>query len=259
MGDNTPMPSRQDPGARSFAAIVAVTAVTTLAALAFPRDAWACGASGPGGVSACSLSEHEESLRLRFRVGASAVHTSTTLRFSGGLRPDQTRSLVLGTLGYNPTRRLSLQLSLGSPIGGSMGMPDGDHRFDPGLAGAIGASFRLVEGQPFVVLTSTLSALGTTTRTPGTQTRVGYGAFDLRVGAIAGVTLFRAISPYAAARAFGGPAYWRYQGTAVTGTDVFHYQLGGGLAVLFGKRVEGFIEGIPLGERAVSGGVALAF
>jgi hypothetical protein len=60
------------------------------------------------------------------------------------------------------------------------------------------------------------------------------------------------------ARAFGGPVFWRYQGEAVTGTDTHHYQLGAGLA-LRPKNLNAFVEGVPLGELALSLGGGLAF
>ena len=60
-------------------------------------------------------------------------------------------------------------------------------------------------------------------------------------------------------RGFGGPVYWTYQGASVLGTDTHHYQVGAGLALLVGRRVDLFVEGVPLGEQAVAGGVAASF
>jgi hypothetical protein len=60
-------------------------------------------------------------------------------------------------------------------------------------------------------------------------------------------------------RVFGGPVYWQYQGSSVTGTDAHHYQLGVGLTVVAGGRVNVFAEGVPVGERSFAAGTAFAF
>ena len=220
----------------------------------------ACGVSGPDGVSACSLAEHQEETRPRWRAGVSGVYTSTALRFGGGLRGDETRGAVLASASYLPTPRLSLQAGAGTTLGGDLTMPGGRFIFLPGVAAAIGASWRVVDAHPFVVLSSVLSFSAATTKHEGPdESRTGYEAFDLRGGAVVGTTFFNVLSPYATARVFGGPVFWRYQGAAVTGTDVSHFQIGGGFALLVARRVDVFAEGIPLGERAVSAGASIAF
>jgi opacity protein-like surface antigen len=232
--------------------------VTLALLLSIPGTAWACGVSGPDGVAACSLAEHEEATRPRWRLGASGVYTSTALRFSGATRAEQTRSALLATVAYQPSTRLSLHAGAGAELGGRLSLPDGDHTFDPGLHLQAGASWRaLGGGPPFVVLTSLLSFSSARTTHPG-QSSAAYQALDLRVGAIAGVTLWNALSPYATARLFGGPVFWRYAGASVSGTDVHHYQLGAGLSFSVARRLSVFAEGIPLGERAVSAGATLA-
>jgi len=45
----------------------------------------------------------------------------------------------------------------------------------------------------------------------------------------------------------------------VTGTDTHHFQIGAGLAVNLGRSWNAFAEGVPLGERALSAGVGVAF
>ncbi len=90
----------------------------------------------------------------------------------------------------------------------------------------------------------------------GSQPKVGYEAFDLRLGAAVGTTLFDVLRPYVPVRIFGGPIYWHYAGQAVTGTDANHYQIGLGAMLHIYGGIEVFAEGIPLGEKAVSAGVA---
>jgi hypothetical protein len=224
--------------------------------------ALACGVSGPDGVSGCSLSEHEESARPKLRAGVSALYTRTTLTFGGADRGDQTRAAVVGSLAYDPTRRVSLRLGLGAALGGELDMPAGRSVFTPGPTALAGATWRALTGSPFLALSADLSFLAATTRPSGASAgspSTGYEAFDLRLGAAFGTTLFDRLSPYAVGRVFGGPVYWHYLGAAVTGTDVSHYQLGAGIAWLVARRVDVFAEGVPLGERAVAGGMSVAF
>ncbi len=225
--------------------------------LAAPR-AHACGVSASG-VSSCSLEEHDEAVRPHWAVGVSGLYTSTRLRFSGSLHADQIRYASLATLAYLPTPKLVLQLSAGAAFGGSLTAPDGEHTFSAGPTGALGLDYRAFDdGRYFLLLTSSLSF--STARTQlGDEATVAYTAFDLRVGAELGLELARIFRPYAVVRAFGGPVYWRYQGESVTGTDTHHYQVGAGLGLRLTKSLSLFVEGVPLGERAVSLGAGFAF
>jgi hypothetical protein len=224
----------------------------------------ACGSSGPDGVSACSLAEYEEAQRPRWRVGASGVYTSTVMSFSSTLHLGETREAVLADVAYAPTSRLGLSLALGATVGGKLLAPDGPHDFNPGIATALGVSYRIASGatpigHAFLVTSGLVSFSSATTELNGQGARTPYDALDFRVGVSAGLTWLRALSVYAVARAFGGPAYWSYQGASELGTDTHHYQVGGGLAVLILRRVELFAEGVPLGEQAVAAGAAVAF
>jgi hypothetical protein len=221
--------------------------------------ALACGVSGPDGVWSCSLEEHDEELRPRWHLGVDAGYTATALSFGHGLRADEQRSAALASLAYAPTPRFSLQGSAGATLIGTLSLPGGRYDFDAGPSAALGASWHAIEGRPFLAFTSVLSFSAATTRErAGAQRSAGYEAFDLRLGAAFGTTLFDALSPYLIARIFGGPVLWRYQGSAVTGTDVHHYQLGAGLAWRVSSRVDLFAEGVPLGEQALSAGAAVA-
>jgi hypothetical protein len=193
-------------------------------------------------------------------VGASGVSTWTALTFGGGNRGDETRYAALGTFAYDPTRRVTLLAGIGAALGGELDMPAGRYVFAPGPTALLGVSWHAIEGKPFLSLSLDVAFLASTTEpSGGGAAPIGYEALDARGGVTFGTTLFDALSPYALARAFGGPVFWRYQGAAVTGTDVSHYQLGGGLALYVARRVDVFVEGVPLGERALSAGGAVAF
>lgn len=236
-----------------------------------PRPSRACGVSGPDGASVCMLAQ---GIGPKWQASVSGISTSTRLSFSGGdLKGDQTRSGVMASLGRQISRQLTVQVGLGPSFGGAFVAPDGRHPFQPGLLGLVGASYRVYGGpeldergegrqrNPFVVLTSALSFNLTSTRheAAADERRVAYRAFDVRLGTLVGLTLGDRFRPYALGRVFGGPVFWRYQGHAVTGTDVYKFQVGGGMSVAIGGGFAVFAEGVPLGERGASGGAALAF
>jgi len=240
------------------AALIAVAFAATVAAA--PR-ARAGGVSTADGLSSCSLAEHEEETRPRWRLGVSGSYTSTAIDF-GAVSSPETRGSVIASLAYQPTPRWTLQLAAGSTVGGHLDTPAGRYDFSAGPTGAIGASWRAVPGtKPFVILTSNLSFSTATTEPTGAAagSSVRYDALDLRLGALVGTTIAGVLSPYAVGRVFGGPVYWQYQGSSVTGTDAHHYQLGVGLTVVAGGRVNVFAEGVPVGERSFAAGTAFAF
>ena len=231
-------------------------AIFGLLLLSAPR-LFACGVSASG-VSSCSLTEHNEALRPHWAVGVSGLYTTTRLRFSGGVHAEQERYASLATLAYLPTERLVLQAGAGVAFGGSLTLADGQHEFTAGPTALLGADYRAFDdGRYFLLLTSALSFASARTHLAN-EPSVGYQAFDLRLGTEVGVELAHIFRPYVAARVFGGPIFWRYQQQAVTGTDTHHYQVGAGSGVRLSRTLNLFVEGIPLGERAISFGVGLA-
>jgi hypothetical protein len=223
--------------------------------LAPAARAHACGVSGPDGVWSCGLDEEDEVLRPRWQLGAAYGYVSTALRFGDSVRAEQTRNALVATAGYAPTRQLALQLSAGVAFAGELRAPERSFEFSPGPTFAAGATYRVLDGPPFIALSALLSAAFASTSPGG----AGYQAFDLRVGAVIGFTLWNVLSPYAVARVFGGPVFWRYQGRALTGTDVHHYQVGAGASLSIAKQLQLYVEGVPLGERSLAGGLALLF
>jgi hypothetical protein len=227
-----------------------------LSSLAAP--ARACGVSASG-VSSCTLAEHLEQTRPHWAIGASALYTSTRLRFSGDLYGDETRWAALGVFAWLPSPALVLQAGLGVAIDGALRLPEGEYDFSPGPIASLGLDWRAWQSGPwFALLTSTLSASVARTQLPGSPAET-YAAFDLRLGGQFGVELARLLQPYALARVFGGPVFWKHGGEDVSGTDTHHVQLGAGLALRLGARGNLFVEAVPLGERALSAGAAVAF
>jgi hypothetical protein len=239
-------------------AVFLVSCLGTLALAGASNPALACGAAtgGAAGISGCSLSEHDEEARLKWRVGAGYSFTSTGVHF-GGLRVDEVRNSADVALDYMPIPRLTLEAGAGPFLGGRM-ITQGTHfEMGPGFAGAIGASYRVLDADgaiPFVLLTSQLSYVSSATE------GVGYNAFDLRLGMAVGTTFWRIFTPYVVGRAFGGPIYWRFQGTALpAGTDDHHWQVGAGFSLSLGSRFDLFAEGVPLGEQGATAGLGYSF
>ena len=227
-----------------------------------PARAYACGAGagGAAGISGCSLAEHDEELRPRWRVGLGYAFTSTGLHFTGGLRVDEIRNSTVVSLDYSPLRNLTFEGSVGPFLGGSITTPTGRDSLGPGVVSGLGASWRVLDADgaiPFVLLTGQISYISSSA-----PEGVGYNAFDLRLGAAVGTTLWNAqahaLTPYVVGRAFGGPVYWRYLGAPVVGTDDHHWQVGAGLSLRL-RRVDFFVEGVPLGEQGVTAGAGISF
>lgn len=227
-----------------------LAALVALCGLLLTSPTHACGVSASG-VASCSLSEHEEQVRPHWAVGLSGLYTSTRLRFSDSLHADQQRYAVSAALAYLPTSKLVLQLSLGAAVAGRLVVDGQAYEFSPGPLAALGADYRIFESEyVFGLLTSSFSFSAAQTQ-GGDDSPEGYQAFDLRLGGALGFKLGRVFRPYALARVFGGPVFWRYQGRATTGTDTHHYQLGAGLALGL-SRWSAALEGVPLGERALA-------
>jgi hypothetical protein len=203
-------------------------------------------------------------MRKKWHAGASYSFTSTGIRFSDSLRPDEKRHVALATLEYRYTNKWTFQLGLGSVLSGQLRTATTTFDFSPGLVAAAGASIRVVDAEelrPFVLLTAQLVYEGATTRENGSDAfpAVGYHALDARAGAIIGWNIERVVSPYLLARAFGGPVDWQAQGNTATGTDVHHYQLGAGLVVVVARTIDLFVEGVPLGEQGLAAGAGFSF
>jgi hypothetical protein len=233
---------------------------------AAPVRAPACGASGGDSVDAysCSIAAHEEATRKKWRAGAVYSFTSTTILFDDGVEADQTRHIALATLAYRPTREWTLTASSGSLFSGGLEVDRTAYEFAPGIVAALGASWRALDAEglrPFVVFAGQLSYADAPTKEVSVTNApsIRYRAVDLRLGATAGWPIGRLLTPYALARGFGGPVFWRYQGESQVGTDAYKYQLGAGLSLILLRWLDLFVEGAPLGERGVTAGTGVSF
>ena len=192
-----------------------------------------------------------------WRVGVSGSYSDTRLVFSsGGGSVDA--SFAKYAIVASVDRRLGDRWTVGGGVGttvtGNIDLNGVTSTVSPGPLGAITTSFRpLDEGAvaPFVLLSASMAA------SLSWVASSTLSAFDVRLGVAAGKTIADVVTPYLLARAFGGPVFWSIAGASATGTDAYHYQVGGGVSVRLG-RVDLVAEGVPLGERAVVVGAGLA-
>ncbi len=162
--------------------------------------------------------------------------------------------------------RLSWQFGLGSNLGGTLDVERTHHDVGFGFVASAGGAYRLFGDaslQPFVIVGFSLAGARSSTRQAMTGD-VSYGSvpltsFDARLSATLGDTFFGFLTPYVAARVFGGPVLWTYQRESISGGDAHHYQLGGGLAVAIAHVVDLYVEGVPLGEKRLAAGAGFSF
>ncbi len=142
-------------------------------------------------------------------------------------------------------------------------------RFDitPGWLISGSWSRRLLDGtgsKPFVLVSVSLGVSGAWTReevpagVPAPDLAPFY-AIDLRAGLTVGKTFFNTLSPYGAARVYGGPVIWKYDGSTTTGGDRYHFQLAVGLVTALPKGFDLYAEVAPGGERGVTVGGGKSF
>jgi hypothetical protein len=231
------------------------------------RPARACGATVGGVPGLCDIGAKQERDRSKVSFGLVGTYTNTALLFSGDSIPargraTQTRNVASIVLEARPSPRVALQFAGGGLLGGTLDYRDRNYALQPGLALAVAASYVLVvptRVRPFVVGGAQLAMLATeTARTRVTvPERTSYTAFDLRLTAAAGYRVANAFSPYAVGRIFGGPIFWRVDGAAARGTDLYKYQLGLGASLTPHKSIALFAEGIFVGERGVTAGISI--
>jgi hypothetical protein len=185
------------------------------------------------------------------------------------------REAVTASVDYRLSPETTFGGGIGAGLGGALGVtpsaatgapPPNPQRFLvlPGWEITLAYSRRLLDGHgrlPFLVLGISGGASGAWTqeeRVNNAPTSFLY-AFDIRGGLIVGKTFWNTLSPYAVFRAFGGPVIWSYEGSTLIGDDLYHVQLGAGLVTALPRGFDVFVEGVPLGERAVTLGAGKTF
>ncbi len=190
----------------------------------------------------------------------------TTLTGSAPSRLGLTRSAVTASADVRLSPTTTVGGGAGVGLGGLITMGAQRFRVLPGWEVTGSYSRRLLDGRgklPFLVLGISGGASGASTRlevySGATPATTGFYAIDIRAGLTVGKTFWNQLSPYAALRAFGGPVLWGQGGKTQLESDLYHVQLGGGLVTALPRGFDVFVEGVPLGERALTMGVGKAF
>lgn len=205
------------------------------------------------------------------RLGASYGFGWTRVWFGNYGTFDFERHTVALSAEYRATERITLAASAGAVLGGGIGgITDAGlarrWRVEPGWALGAGASWRLLDGEgsrPFLLATFSFGVSSARTSLLGDDGQPAGNApsmlsADFRGGLLLGKSIAGVLSPYLLARLFGGPVLWRAENVDRFGTDIFHYQIGLGAVLSLGRRVDLGFEFVALGERSLSGSVAIA-
>lgn len=246
---------------RSSRNVAAKASIVLLALLATPRVAHACGASPGGPTGHVMCGPDDAPIEHRFRGSLGYSFANTRMSFGDGLKFTMNRHLAMASLDYRLDRKKVISFGAGGLVAGNL-RNGRNHLMGSGPALYVGyaAGFLKEEGAvPYGVLTLAASFVHASTlgEGPYLEESAGYTAFDFRIGAMVGKSLFDVLSVYAKGTLFGGPAFWRVDGASHIGTDLYHYQVGGGLIVKLPAGLALYGEGIALGERGAVVGLSL--
>jgi hypothetical protein len=191
-------------------------------------------------------------------VGAGAGATRSTLRFSDDRELDISQLAVTASAGIARPSRFSARVSLGAVLDGSLEGEGRTYDVGPGFIVAASVAQQWISGDWFLTGTFSVAVSRTTTTEsqPGASRETLIAVDVARGGVIAG-RRFGPVAPYILARAFGGPVYWQLDAMDVSGTDVYHVQLGAGASVSTGSGFSVVLDVSALGEQAASLGIAL--
>jgi hypothetical protein len=200
----------------------------------------------------------------RFHASLGGGVTRAELRFGGDTDATLVQPSAAATLEWRLSSKVAVMAGGGAVLPGTLRASGRSFDVRPGWLATIGLSDRIVDGEgrsPFVLLSVSIAQSSARTALPsgtsgtaGEASSVPLRATDVRLGATIGKTL-GIVTPFAAARVFGGPVFWSLDGQDLTGTDRGHYQLGVGCALTLGAGFDAFAEWDYLGERRVAAGL----
>jgi hypothetical protein len=183
------------------------------------------------------------------------------LHFTDGYEPTLNEQTVVGSAAYFWKSGWSLSLSAGAIVDGTIKGAGPDYEIYPGwlLSARVAKEVLSEHGAvPFIDLGLALSFSRVLAHAEGTGTTTMW-ASDAQFSVVVGYTLFGFWRLYLAPRAFGGPIFMEHDGKQVRGRDRYFVMAGLGMAFLLPAGFTIFVDGSPLGERAISGGLAVAF
>jgi len=185
-------------------------------------------------------------------VGAGFSAAQTQIVF-GDTRAELRELAASATLEQHLSPRFTVSFGVGAVYAGTMVLPDLMKRVElRGPTASVGVAGLLLEQKgavPWVMLDGTVSGSAMFTAVEPIY------AVDLRAGVAAGWSFFGWLTPYAVARVFGGPVFYR----SFVGGDAYHWQLGAGVSVRLPKRFDLLLEAVPLGEQRAVLAVGYSF
>lgn len=194
-------------------------------------------------------------------VGASVGWFRSHMRFKGGHRPDFNQGSVAATAIRMWSNGYSLGLSAGAALGGYALEGDTRYVMEPGWMVSIrGGKLVLQEdgAVPFVDLSLAIT-FSMSSISGGDLPEGRLIASDVRFTAAIGYTFGGVWRVNLSPKVFGGPVFWERDGENVQGSDRYFFQAGISSAIILPGGWLVFVDGSPLGEQAISGGIAAIF
>lgn len=195
----------------------------------------------------------------RGRISLAAGWSRSHLSFEGADAYFDKPSIVAASDIY--AGKFTITFGVGGLALGSLVTERERYDVDAGWIGAAGLSWSVLaedEDLPYVVLSALLGATRASVRSQSIDGPAAHGSYlglDVRFGATVGKTFFGWLSPYAAARVFGGPVIWSQGDGSKLGSDRFHVQGALGVVFILPEHLDLFIEGSPGGEQGGFGGI----
>lgn len=199
-------------------------------------------------------------------------YTYTDLVFLDGSELGFSKASALYSSDFLLSPSVLLSVGAGGVFFGELELPKdllrgGDRSLSPGWIASFAATFRVLKDEgalPYVLLTASASAMRSAIREAPTElsgstagARGSYTGIDLRFGVTVGKTFANVVSPYVAARLFGGPVIWTEQDDEL-GSDLYHFQPALGVALVLPAHLDLFAECQPWFERGFTVGVGLS-
>jgi hypothetical protein len=191
----------------------------------------------------------------------------TNLEMDGRFEADLREWMVVSSLAYR-VGELTVAGKLGAIIDGAL---DAGERFriKPGVLLGASVDWPILRGGRDLVSLALSGQFGlamTALEREADTSR--WIALDFRVGLTVSRTFFDVLTPYASARAFGGPIFWSGfeaeraidgEKAMVVGSDPRHTQLAAGLGVALGDHLDLHFEWAFFGEAGLYWGLGAAF
>jgi len=216
---------------------------------------------GPTGAALSCAGEPEAPESPDWHIALSTTWSATDVVFSGNLAAKLRRRSASASVEYRASDDWTVNGGGGLSFSGDMTVDGETYDLEPGPLVLVGGAYRILDGdgwEPFLLAGTQFSTSSVKTRSRRDDSLARMTALDLRFSLTFGEVFLGAIAPYATVRGFGGPIIWKGGQTDTSGSDRYHFQLGGGMLVTAGW-LDAYFEVIPLGERAASVGVGTAF